>query len=148
MRKAAVEAQAGESVYPRWAHQVGGLSQVVYSETEALALGEGWSWAGTPPAPVLTALDPASAVLGAPTFTLHVRGTGFIDGAVIVFADHDEPTTWLAPDDVTTGVNMDVWLGADTVPVAVRNPDSVVSNALDFTFTAPAARIRARGGDA
>lgn len=135
-------------VYPRWAHHVDGDARVVHSETEALLLGEGWAWAGNPAAPVLTAIDPATIAIGEPTFTLHVLGTGFINGAVLVFANHDEPTTWLSPGEVTTDVNMDVWHGADIVPVLVRNPDGVVSNALDFTFTVPAARSRARGGDA
>jgi hypothetical protein len=129
-------------VYPRWAHHVSGEARVVHSSTEALLLGEGWSWAGTPLAPVVTALDPATTEIGAPTFTIHVRGTGFIAGAVIVFADHDEPTTWLGPTDLTTDVNMSVWHGADTVAVAVRNADGVLSNAQPFTFTEAASRAR------
>jgi hypothetical protein len=133
-----------EPVYPRWAHQVGGASQVVYSEEEALALGDDWNWVPPPPPPMLTALEPATVAIGDASFTLHVRGTGFLDGAVIVFADHDEPTTWVSPTEVTTGVDMAVWLGPDTVPVTARNADDgAVSNALDFVFTdPPAARSR------
>ena len=128
-----------EPVYPRWAHQRGGTAQVVYSEEEARALGDEWAWVPPPPPPVLTVLDPASVALGAASFTLHVRGTGLLDGAVIVFADQDEPTTWVSPTEVTTGVDMDVWLGPDAVPVTVRHPDGAVSNALAFTFTTPPA---------
>jgi hypothetical protein len=98
-------------------------------------------WTDTAPggggtAPVLTGLTPASVALGAANFTLHVHGTGFGAGAVIVFAGQDEPTTVVSDTEVTTGVDMAVWLGPDSVAVAVRQPDGAVSNALPFTFTA------------
>jgi hypothetical protein len=143
-RVARLATRAGvEPVYPRWAHQAGGTELVVYSEAEALALGDDWNWVPPPPPPVLTALEPATVAIGDPSFTLHVHGTGFLDDAVIVFADHDEPTTVVSPTEVTTGVDMSLWLGPDTVPVTARNADGVVSNALDFVFTeAPASRSR------
>jgi hypothetical protein len=99
---------------------------------------EGWSdeAPGGGTAPVLTSLTPATVALGAPSFTLHVHGTGFVDGAVIVFAGKDEPTTVVSAAEVTTGVNMAVWVGPDTVPVVVRGVDDAASNALSFTFTA------------
>jgi hypothetical protein len=86
--------------------------------------------------PTLVSLVPATAVLGSPNFTLEVRGTGFVDKSVIVFAGQDEPTTVVNKTKVTTGVNMAVWLGPDpAIPVQVRNPDGVVSNTLTFAFT-------------
>jgi hypothetical protein len=97
------------------------------------------SIAGQTP-PVLTTLQPATAVLGAPSFTLHVQGTDFGEGAVIVFAGHDEPTTLVSPTEVTTGVDMTMWQGPDTVPVAVRHGGGPLSNTLPFTFTAVARR--------
>jgi len=106
----------------------------------------GWSndpvdAATTAPPPTVTALEPPIAVIGDPSFTVHVRGTGFVDGAVIVFGGQDEPTTFVSATEVTTGVNMSLWLGADpAVPVAVRNPDGAISNALPFAFTDPGRR--------
>jgi hypothetical protein len=103
---------------------------------------EGWT-PDAPPAgdaPVLTSLSPATAAIGAASFTLHVHGTGFAAGAVIVFAGRDEPTTVVSATEVTTGVNMAVWLGPDAVPVVVRAADGATSNALSFTFTAAARR--------
>jgi hypothetical protein len=100
---------------------------------------DGWTNAapGGGPAPALTSLTPATVALGAPSFTLHVRGTGFVDGAVIVFAGHDEPTTWVSATEVTTGVDMSVWLGPDpAVPVVVRDVEGASSNVLTFAFTA------------
>jgi hypothetical protein len=134
--RAALEAEYITSqTYPRWAYHATEPAHLVHSDAEALALGAGWSpMPVTPPPPVVTALEPDAVVLGSPSFTVHVIGTGFADDAVIVFAGHDEPTTVLSPTEVTTGVNMAVWAGPDAVPVAVRNGDQV-SNALDFTFT-------------
>jgi hypothetical protein len=99
------------------------------------------SIAGVTP-PVLTTLQPATVVLGAPSFTLHVQGTGFVEGAVIVFAGRDEPTTLVSPTEVTTGVDMTLWVAPDAVPVAVRHGGGPLSNTLSFTFTVSAARRR------
>jgi hypothetical protein len=115
-----------------------------------VAMGEEvgqWSWPipvnlppGSAAPPQLTALAPDTAVLGALSFTLHVHGSGFTADSVITFAGHDEPTTLASPTEVTTGVDMSVWLGPDTVPVTVRNGDGAASAPLSFTFTAPTAR--------
>jgi hypothetical protein len=103
---------------------------------------DGWTDAGTGgggTAPVLDSLTPATVALGAPSFTLHVRGSGFVDGAVIVFAGQDEPTTWVSETELTTGVDMSVWTGPDpAVPVVVRGLDGAVSNTLLFAFTVAA----------
>ena len=71
-----------------------------------------------------------------------LSGTGFYQQSVIVFAGHDEPTT-LTDGKLSTGVNMDVWQGPDTVKVSVRN-GPIPSNEVDFTFKAA---TEARSGD-
>ena len=92
--------------------------------------------------PVLSGLEPSTAAIGDPSFTLKVSGTGFVPyESVIVFAGHDEPTTLNEDGTVSTGVNMGTWFGPDTIKVSVRN-GSQVSEPLDFVFTAGA------GGDA
>lgn len=86
--------------------------------------------------PTLTALVPPSAAIGDPNFTFRVLGTNFRPGAVIVFAGHDEPTTLVSPNEVTTNVDMDFWLGPDPA-IAIRvRVDGLVSNELLFAFTA------------
>jgi IPT/TIG domain len=89
---------------------------------------------GAPPVPVVTSLVPNTAEIGDASFTLHVHGTDFNEGSVIVFAGHDEPTHLVSSNEVTTGVDMSVWLGADAVPVLVKNAQGVASETLTFTF--------------
>jgi hypothetical protein len=137
-RTALQQAYTTSQTYPRWAYHATEPSQLVGSDAEALALGEGWSATPAPPAPseppVVTALTPPTAALGSPSFTLQVLGTGFALDAVIVWNGSDEATTVVSAKKVTTGVDMTTATVAGPVPVAVRNGD-VVSNALDFTFT-------------
>jgi hypothetical protein len=111
--------------------------------------GQGHTWMVTPVSineppkldmpdpPVVTQIAPDTAVLGDPSFTLVVTGTGFYPDSVIVFAGHDEPTTLEADGTLTTGVDMSVWLGPDIVKVQVRN-FNVVSDPVNFTFTTAA----------
>lgn len=84
----------------------------------------------------LTSLAPSNALLGDASFTLRMIGSGFDRFTKIVFAGHDEPTTYVSPTEVTTGVDMSVWKGADVVPVYVESP-VVASDPLMFTFTDP-----------
>jgi hypothetical protein len=86
-------------------------------------------------APVVTSLEPTECTLGDADFTIAVRGTGFYEQSTIVFAGQDEPTTLESDGTLTTGVNMAVWQGADTVQVGVRN-GPIESNTMPFTFNA------------
>jgi hypothetical protein len=137
-RRALEVEYTASQTYPRWAYSPTDPAQVVSSDAEAQALGAGWSPIplGAEPLPaVLTALDPPTAAIGVPSFTLHVYGTGFLTGAVIVFNGYDEPTTIVSATELTTGVNMAVWAAPSLpLPVTVRQ-GVLVSNALDFTFT-------------
>ena len=86
--------------------------------------------------PVITALQPAQMALESPSFTLHVQGSGFQDGSVIVWNGGDEATTFVSATELTTEVDMSTAGTATTLPVQVRNPDATASNTVDFTFTA------------
>lgn len=91
------------------------------------------------PAPIVTGLVPATAAVGAASFTLKVNGTGFTPGCTIVFNGQDEPTTFVSATEVTTGVNMAVWTAPSApLPVKLRTLDGRESNAMSFTFTATA----------
>ena len=86
-------------------------------------------------APVVTSLEPTECTLGDADFTIAVSGTGFYEQSTIVFAGQDEPTTLESDGTLTTGVNMAVWQGPDTVQVGVRN-GPIESNTMPFTFNA------------
>lgn len=100
---------------------------------------DGWTDEGIA-APTITSLSPATVALGAPNFDVHVLGENFAPDSVIVFNGHDEPTTINSDGDVSTGVDMAVWLAPASVPVQVRAGGNL-SNVAPFTFTA------ARAGD-
>ena len=86
--------------------------------------------------PTVITLTPNTAVVGAPNFTIHVIGTNFFPGTVILWNGAEEPTTIVSETEVTTGVNMATVSGPATVPVSVRAITGAESNALPFTFTA------------
>jgi hypothetical protein len=89
--------------------------------------------AGEIPKPTVAGVEPSECVLGSAGFRIYVSGTNFFTGSIIVFADYDEPTTLEDDGRLSTAIDMSVWHGPDTVPVAVRNAD-VYSNEVDFTF--------------
>jgi len=99
------------------------------SPNEPPALPE---WAAE--APVVTGLEPTECTLGDPDFRIYVSGTGFYEQSTLVFAGQDEPTTF-EDGKLSTGVNMAVWQGPDTVQVGVRN-GPIESNTMPFTFKA------------
>lgn len=86
------------------------------------------------PDPVLGMLLPASAAIGDPSFVLRVIGAGFDATSVIVFAGQDEETTFVSDTEVTTGVNMDVWLGEDPAISVLVRTSGKDSNPLTFAF--------------
>jgi hypothetical protein len=95
---------------------------------------------GDPPPPIydtvpcLTRLDPPSAVLGSPTFTLHVHGSGFEPDAQIVWNGSPELTIVVSPEEVTTAVNMLTAVTPGPIPIAVQNGLAVSREPLTFTF--------------
>ena len=99
---------------------------------------------GEMPVPSITAIDPASCVLGDPDFRVYLSGENLFAGSVIIFAGQEEITTLESDGRLSTGVNMAVWHGPDVVQVSVRNGD-VMSNAVDFEFAEAGADTTDRG---
>ncbi len=96
-----------------------------------------------PSPPVLLSLEPDSAGILDPDFTLAVvgsaGGTPFTAASVIVFNGGDEVTTFVSPTELTTLVKPSLVSQAIDVPVKVRDAYGE-SNELVFSFTeAPAA---------
>lgn len=90
---------------------------------------------GSVEVPTITSLSPGSATIGDPAFDMHVIGTGFTPESKIIFGDYEEPTTFNSPTDISTGINMPLWLAPAVVPVFVANADGAYSNAQDFVFS-------------
>jgi len=127
--KAAPKAEAAPPPFPFTA-------SINEPQTVSLPLPEGI----VVPKPVITGYDPYECTLGDPDFPLVITGENFFADSVITFAGHDEPTTFDAEaKTLSTGINMAVWLGPDTVQVTVKNGPEV-SDPVEFTFNAPAAR--------
>jgi hypothetical protein len=94
----------------------------------------------------VTELEPATANIGDPSFTLHVHGTGFGPDSKIVFNGHDEPTTFVSRNELTTGVDMKVWKAeSDPLPVFVRTGLGDASEPLDFQFFAAGTEAQSQG---
>lgn len=91
--------------------------------------------AGSAVVPKVTSLTPNSAEVGDPSFLLHVHGTGFTAGSIIMFNGGEEPTTYVSATELTTTVNMTTVSVASTVPVAVLSSEGVLSDSMNFTFT-------------
>jgi hypothetical protein len=93
------------------------------------------------PTTALTSLLPPSAAIGDPTFAIRVIGSGFDASSVINFASQDEPTTFVSDTELTTIVDMTLWLGADpAIPVLVRTLVEGVPEETDtllFVFDPP-----------
>lgn len=114
----------------------------------ARAMTAKWAAAGGPtggpnstPAepPVLTSIDPDTAVIGDPDLTMTCTGEGFDASCVIMFNDGAEPTTFVSPTELTTIVKPSLAAVAIAVPVKVAK-GGMMSDPLDFTFTDAAAR--------
>ena len=85
------------------------------------------------PKPSITSLNPTECAIGDESFTLYISGENFFADSVIYFAGQPEPTTLNEDGTLSTGINMDVWHGPDTVPVVIQNgPES--SEPAEFTF--------------
>lgn len=90
--------------------------------------------------PVVSSLSPSSAMLGSPSFTLHVVGTGFGVESVIVWNGGTELTTFVSDTELTTEIDMSTAQVAIDLPVSVQTGLGVMSNVMTFSLTDPADR--------
>jgi len=90
---------------------------------------------GTTPLPEVTSLSPNTAALGSESFTIHVTGKNFDPEAKIVWNGALEPTTFVSPTELTTGVNMGTAEVAMPIPVQVQNENGSLSNTQIFELT-------------
>lgn len=118
--------------------------RVIQLQAETVRIDEEWTtYEGAPEAPpevvapTLASLSPNMAVAGDPNdIVMSCIGTGFTADSIIVFNGFAEPTTLVSDTEVTTGVKPSLFAVPAVCPVEVHTL-SQMTDALDFTFTAP-----------
>lgn len=85
-----------------------------------------------PPTPYIALLRPDSVFAGGPGFTLSVRGTGFVPGAVVRWNHSLRPTTYFNEFELHVAISADDIKYHGNAAVVAVNPGNVVSNARDF----------------
>ncbi|MCK6545423.1 IPT/TIG domain-containing protein [Myxococcota bacterium] len=88
------------------------------------------------PLPVITALSPASVVVGAAATTVTVTGSGFVTGSVIRFAGADLATTYVSSTSLTATIPATSLATLGEYAVTVFNPAPGGGSSASQTFTA------------
>lgn len=89
-----------------------------------------------PSVPIVTALNPSSAVAGGPAFSLSVSGTGFTPNAVVSWNNKTRTTYYVSPTQLTADIPASDITAAGTAQVIVAT-SSGVSASVPFTIGAP-----------
>lgn len=91
------------------------------------------------PVPVLSSLTPSSVNAGSGTFTLTVRGSSFVNGAVIQWNGVSKVTTSASASELSASIPASDLTTAGTAQVKVVNPPpgGGTSGALAFTIAVP-----------
>jgi phage terminase Nu1 subunit (DNA packaging protein) len=95
------------------------------------------------PVPGLVSLSPTSAAAGNPAFVLSAYGTGFINGATVMWDGSDRPTSFVRSTELAATIGATDIASAKSVQITACNPGSGASNALGFTVTNPLPSITA-----
>ena len=92
------------------------------------------------PVPAITRLNPETAVVGGPAFTLTVTGTGFVSGSKVRWKGVDRTTHYLSPTTLTADIPATDIATAGTAAVTVSNPTpgGGTSNAVNLAIHNPA----------
>ncbi len=85
-------------------------------------------------APQVTSLIPATVVAGQSAFELTLTGTGFVQGAVVLWNGADRPTTFVNAMRLTASISATDVAVEIRVPVTVRNPAPTVGVSNNVTF--------------
>lgn len=85
------------------------------------------------PTPVLSSIDPTTAVIGDPPVTLTCTGSDFTEHSIITFGANDVVTVFVSDTEVTTHLDLTGW-DAYEFPVVVRTAYKA-SDPQTFTFT-------------
>ena len=88
--------------------------------------------------PRLDAVNPASTPLGLPPQIITATGDGFLEGAVIIWEDKPQATTFSSSTELACRLDPPLvdpdYEPGETVPVQVRNPDGNISGTVYFAW--------------
>lgn len=87
--------------------------------------------------PVISSLNPNTAVVGGGGFTLTVNGSNFVSGAKVRWNGNERQTSFGSVAQLTAQIPASDLLAVGTANVTVANPDGQTSNSVAFTITAP-----------
>lgn len=94
---------------------------------------------GPNPAPVITSLNPAGAVVGGPAFTLTVIGTGFVNGSTVNWNGQPRTTTFINATQLQAQITAADIAQAGNNNVTVVNPAPGGGTSNTFVFSVGAA---------
>jgi hypothetical protein len=86
------------------------------------------------PGPIVISISPASALAGAPAFTLSVSGANFTPGTVVTWNGASLGTTFVSAGSLTAQVPAALVATAGSAAVGVLTLDGAKSNSLAFTI--------------
>lgn len=86
--------------------------------------------------PILTEIDPSSAIVYADGFVMTLTGENFVNGAVGLWGGAPRTTTFISSTQLTMIVPYTDLDEVGTVQISVRNPGPIESNSLPFDIEA------------
>lgn len=89
------------------------------------------------PAPTLTTISPSEKVAGGASFTLIVKGSSFVSGAVVQWNGSNQTTTFVKSTELKATITAAEIASPGTFPITATNPGSATSNAVNFTVENP-----------
>jgi hypothetical protein len=98
------------------------------------------------PPPVVTGLNPGSAVAGGQPFTLTISGSGFVQSSSVHWNRGQLATSFSSATQLRAQVPAALIVNAGSASVTVVNPEGVTSGALNFVINPPAAAPPAISG--
>ncbi len=89
--------------------------------------------------PAIASLNPSSAIVGGPAFTLTVSGSGFVSTSTVQWKGVNRTTTFVSPTVLTASIPASDIAATGTAAVTVVNPSpgGGTSNALNFSIIDP-----------
>jgi hypothetical protein len=95
------------------------------------------------PAPAITSLSPASAIVGGPAFSLTVNGSGFVSTSTVNFNNVAKVTTFVSATQLTASILATDIASTGTPPVTVISPTpgGGTSNSVTFNVNNPAPTV-------